>query len=175
MQWELRVSPTRIAKLTDLAVSLGGARIVGCLGFIELFVWDGATGELHRRLPLPRSNQFQQFLFLPDGRRFVASNSSDLAVWDVEAGARAVALEGGARFSKEGREIDLAVSQCGRVVAACALSAAGPAASLSMWDARSGRLLFRAERREEASWDHMCGVTVAPMTAMADGRLARSR
>lgn len=163
LQWELRApSASLSACVHDLAVSHGGERIFA-RGSSELFVWDGSTGELRRRLTLPRSGHFIRFAFLPGGGRFVATTNSDAAVWDTETGERVIPLEGGVRMSAING--DLAVSPCGRVAAMCAST--GLLASLTMWDARSGRVLFRTGRRA-AEVSRVCRLRVAPMATMAD-------
>lgn len=103
------------------------------------------------------------FALLPGGRRFVATNRSDAAVWDSETGERVIALEPAARPSMA-REFDLAVSPCGRIAAVCA--ADSRVESILVWDTRSGRLLHRAERRVAVV--SVCSVVLAPMTTMAD-------
>jgi WD40 repeat protein/tRNA A-37 threonylcarbamoyl transferase component Bud32 len=116
------------------AVSRDGERIVTG-GPDGMKVWDGQTGRsvatfaIHSRGAIAAD-------FRPDGRRVVSSDASpqgDVKVWDVDTGKIALTLKGlnalGAcvRHSPDGKHI------------AVGTYAEGSVASLTLWDAATGR------------------------------------
>jgi RNA polymerase sigma factor (sigma-70 family) len=99
------------APLRTIAISRDAKRVAAGGGFNSLLVWNTATGEPIRRLPLgARPAQCERVALSPDGRLLAArDNGKTLRLWNVESGEeRDPLLPGGSfptsfAFSGDGR------------------------------------------------------------------------
>lgn len=102
-------------RVSAVALTAAGARVVTANLNSKLIVWNGHTGDVERVLHSQAKASRLSFALLPDGRRIVLIGSAGGFVLDLETGEKLKRLEG--TFS--GQVGRIAVSSDGEVVAAC--------------------------------------------------------
>lgn len=119
--------------VSALAFSPDGKRLVSRAdGAKEVKLWDLATAQCLRSLPLSLGGSLD-IVFSPDGRRITAlSGSGDVRTWDAETGAVLTDLEG-----------SIPRSSAAVLSPDCTRFAASDPEGIGIWDAQSNRLLAR--------------------------------
>jgi WD40 repeat protein/serine/threonine protein kinase len=129
---ELRALRGHEGKITSVAISSNGRRLVTGSEDHTAKVWDAETGRLLLTVTGHTKSTGAVAIF-PDGRRIVTSSEDATAkVWDMETGRELLTLKAPARLIES-----LAISPDGRrIVTGCADKTA------RVWDAETGRELL---------------------------------